>query len=217
MSTFLIFLSAVSYSMAFLPSSTITSTRSIDGPFSTKPLVKPSTFASKSTLQKPAGFQKPTMQLASNPDSQLTVGFVTIVAACTPYVLGVLFPKFFNNSFFLPVYKEDDAGRIAEIGWKVRYASLGLALTTLVFLEAYVDPAKDIMNVLKDSYIVWAIFYTEATRKIRAEATSEPPVFDGNRLAVQLWHILVVIVLWADVSESFTGNYIENSLVKLFT
>ena len=53
--------------------------------------------------------------------------------------------------------------------------------------------------------------------KIRAEATSEPPVFSGNRLGVQLWHVLVAIVLWADVSESFTGNLIEKTLVKLFT
>lgn len=108
------------------------------------------------------------MQLASSPDTQLTVGFVTIVAACTPYVLGVIFPKFFNKSFFLPVYEEDDAGRVAEIGWKVRYASLGLALTTLLFLEVYVNPTKDIASVLKDSYIAWAIFYAEATRKVRS-------------------------------------------------
>ncbi|GFH55612.1 hypothetical protein CTEN210_12088 [Chaetoceros tenuissimus] len=208
----LILLSAISYSTAFLPSSNIPSTR-INGPLSRDSITHPSTYA----LQKPTRFQKSTMQLASSPDTQLTVGFVTIVAACTPYVLGVIFPKFFNKSFFLPVYEEDDAGRVAEIGWKVRYASLGLALTTLLFLEVYVNPTKDITSVLKDSYITWAIFYAEATRKIRSEATSEPPVFSGNRLGVQLWHVLVTIVLWADVSESFTGNFIETSLVKLFT
>jgi hypothetical protein len=208
----LILLSAISYSMAFLPSSNIPSTR-INGPLSREPITRPSTYA----LQKLIRIQKSTMQLASSPDTQLTVGFVTIVAACTPYVLGVIFPKFFNKSFFLPVYEEDDAGRVAEIGWKVRYASLGLALTTLLFLEVYVNPTKDIVSVLKDSYIAWAIFYTEATRKIRVEATSEPPVFSGNRLGVQLWHVLVTVVLWADVSESFTGNFIETSLVQVFT
>ena len=163
----LILLSAISCSMAFLPSSKIHSTR-INGPLSREPMIHTSTYVGKVAHQKRMRFQKSTMQLASSPDTQLTVGFVTIVAACTPYVLGVIFPNFFNKSFFLPVYEEDDAGRVAEIGWKVRYASLGLALTTLLFLEVYIDPMKDITSVLKDSYIVWAIFYAEATRKVRS-------------------------------------------------
>lgn len=163
----LILLSAISYSTAFLPSSNIPSTR-INGPLFREPITRPSTHVGKVAIQKPTRFQKSTMQLAYSPDTQLTVGFVTIVAACTPYVLGVIFPKFFNKSFFLPVYEEDDAGRVAEIGWKVRYASLGLALTTLLFLEVYVNPTKDIASVLKDSYIAWAIFYAEATRKVRS-------------------------------------------------
>lgn len=158
--------------------------------------------------------------MSATPDPDLIVGFGTIAAAAsTPYVFGVFFPDFFNDSFFLPVYAEDDTGRIAEIGWKVRYASLGLALTTLAFLEIYLNPENDVVGILRDSYILWAIFYTEATRKIRSEATSDPPILENpsGRLGVQLWHLTVVLILWADVSETYTGNAITNFVADVFT
>ena len=101
-----------------------------------------------------------------NQDPDLVVGYVSVAAACTPYVLGTIFPKFFDKTIFLPIYNEDESGRIAEIGWKVRYASLGLALTTLVFAEVYFAD-KDSVGILRDSYILWALFYAEATRKVR--------------------------------------------------
>jgi len=152
------------------------------------------------------------------PDVDLVVGFGIIAAASTPYVFGA-----FTNrlGFFLPIYAEDDSGRVAEIGWKVRYATLGIALTTLVFLEVYYHPENDVAKVLRDSYVLWAIFYTEATRKIRAEATSDSPILSepsfGGRLGIQLWHLFVVLVLWADVSESYTGNAITNFIKDVFT
>jgi len=144
-----------------------------------------------------------------------------IAAACTPYVLGTtkLLKDFFNESFFLPIYNDDTAGREAEIGWKVRYATLGLALTTLMFLEVFVKAESDPVQILRDSYIAWAVFYTEATLKIRREATSDPPVLANpkGRAGIQIWHCLVVLVLWADVSESVTGNAITNFIKNVFT
>jgi len=158
-----------------------------------------------------------TTALSAGPAPDLVVGFGTIAAACTPYFLGVVFKDFFNDSFFIPTYEDDEAGRIAEIGWKVRYATLGLALTTLAFLEVYLFPENDPARILKDSYILWAIFYTDATLKIRREAEADPPVFSGNRLGVQAWHLTVVAILWADVSESVTGNAITNFIKEVFT
>jgi hypothetical protein len=158
-----------------------------------------------------------TTALSAGPDPDLIVGFGTIAAACTPYFLGVIFKDFFNDSFFIPTYEDDEAGRIAEIGWKVRYATLGLALTTLTFLEVYLFPENDPARILRDSYVLWAIFYTDATLKIRREAEADPPVFSGNRLGVQAWHLTVVAILWADVSESVTGNAITNFIKEVFT
>ena len=63
--------------------------------------------------------------IPSDPDPDLLIGFITIVAACTPYFLALIFPDFINEEFFLPVYKDTEEGREAEIGWKVRYADIG--------------------------------------------------------------------------------------------
>ena len=149
----------------------------------------------------------------------LVVGYGIIVAACTPYVLGVIFKDFFNESFFLPIYNDDTLGREAEIGWKVRYATLALALTTLAFLEVYLVPDCDAVKVLRDSYVLWAIFYTEATLKIRREATADPPILanPSGRTGIQIWHLTVVLVLWADVIDSYSGNAITNFIKNVFT
>lgn len=191
------------------------------------PIRTPMTPAAKSNIPAPV-FKSPELPTLGGPSStslsmgssdlDLVVGFVTIAAACTPYVLGTIFPTFFNDGFFLPVYNADESGRVAEIGWKVRYATLGLALTTLTFLEVYYGD-KEAVGVLRDSYILWAIFYTEATRKIRSEARADPPILanPSGRLGIQLWHSLVTIVLWADVSESYTGQAITNFLKDVFT
>ena len=87
--------------------------------------------------------------------------------------LGIFFPDFFEDKFFLPIYKENEEGRIAEIGWKVRYATLGLLLTALSAGEVIFFADRGSVQVLRDSYILWAIFYTEALRKIRAEAKAD--------------------------------------------
>ena len=75
------------------------------------------------------------------------------------------------------------------------------------------NPERTLDVVLKQQYVVWAIFYTDATLKIRREALSDPPVFAGDsRLFIQIWHIFVAALLWADVSESVTGNAIEQAI-----
>mmetsp|Transcript_1057 Transcript_1057/g.1847 ORF Transcript_1057/g.1847 Transcript_1057/m.1847 type:complete len:208 (+) Transcript_1057:249-872(+) len=148
----------------------------------------------------------------SNTDPDLVVGFVMIAMACTPYILGTVSSSALG--LFAPLYNDNEEGKLAEIGWKVRYATLGLALTTLAFVEVYFAD-NDAAQILRDSYIVWAIFYTEATRKIRSEAMDD--ILQGDRLFIQLWHVLVVIVLWADVSESYTGQAITNFLKNIFT
>jgi len=140
---------------------------------------------------------------------RLAVGFIILACAETPYALAIPFPSFFNTIMFLPTYRDDELGRLAEIAWKVRYATLGLALTALSFFEV-MSGESDPSQILKDSYILWAIFYTDAALKVRKEATAEPPTFTGPRVAPQAWHIFVAVVLWADVSESYTGNAISN-------
>lgn len=156
-------------------------------------------------------------QLEAAPDADLVVGYVTIAAACTPYVLGVIFPDFFEDKFFLPIYKNNEEGRAAEIGWKVRYAALGLALTTLIASEVIFFQERRAADILRDSYVAWALFYTEATRKIRSEAKSGVLKDPEDRAGIQLWHSFVVLVLWADVSETATGNAITKFLIELFT
>ena len=129
-------------------------------------LITPGILGSNTPAAKVMSSPDLTTLSMSNTDPDLAVGFVTIAAACTPYVLGTIFPTFFNDGFFLPVYKADDTGRVAEIGWKVRYATLGLALTTLAFYEVYFADKQDAAGILRDSYVLWAIFYAEATRKV---------------------------------------------------
>ena len=43
-----------------------------------------------------------------------------------------------------------ESGRVAEIKWKVRFAALGLAITTIAFFE--VNGGVDAVRVLRDSY-----------------------------------------------------------------
>jgi len=145
----------------------------------------------------------------------LSFGFIVLACAVSPYVLAIPFPAFLENSFFLPTYMASTAGRIAEIEWKVRYATLGFALTALPFLE-FISGRSDPKQILRDSYILWAIFYTDAALKVRREARAKPPIFIGNRAFTQTWHIFVAVALWVDVSESYTGNAITNSIATTF-
>lgn len=76
----------------------------------------------------------------------LYVGTFTLGCAVTPYMLGLFFPKFWNNRFFFPVYKTEtelvengqdkDLAKSAESMWKCMYASLGFLLVLVTFLEA---------------------------------------------------------------------------------
>jgi hypothetical protein len=144
--------------------------------------------------------------------SAFTVGYWTLFAALTPYLLGLLFPTFFNKNFFLPVYTDDKVGRQAEIYWKLMYAVLGLALTTLSYVEITVLEINDAIRILRDSYCLWAVFYTAATIKIRIEAT-RMRILRENRLFIQLWHSLLMIVMWAAARESMLLVIIWNAVV----
>ncbi len=98
-------------------------------------------------------------------------------------------------------------------------ASRKVSGTTTTALSAAIAPVA----ILRDSYIVWAIFYTEATRKMCVEANSDPLIFSSSefvdRFGMQLVHILVLAttLLWADVPGTHTGNAITNFIGDLFT
>ena len=152
----------------------------------------------------------------TTPDPDLVVGFGMIAAAVSPYALSLVFEDFLFKKFFLPLYDDTEEGRAAEVGWKTRYATLALALTTLAAAEVLWNPSRDIVETLRDSYIVWAIFYTEAIRKIRQEALDGVLVKE-NRVGIQVWHALVVLVLWADVTTSPVGERITDFIKDVFT
>ena len=144
-------------------------------------------------------------------DADLILGMIMIAAACTPYVLGIFFPKLRDN-FFLPVYKNSTVleeegkditlSREAEITWKLMYATLGLLLTVLAFGEVVLLERRDAPEVLRDCYIVWAFFYTFAIAKIRTEALPPLEILAvENRFCIQLWHSIVVVVMWISVGS----------------
>jgi len=145
--------------------------------------------------------------------ADLFVGMFAVMCGTTPYALQIVFKDLFNNLMFAGIYTDTTEGREAEIGFKTRFATLALLLTLLTFVDIYFYPERTFDVVLKQQYVVWAIFYTDATLKIRREALSDPPVFaKDSRLFIQIWHIFVAALLWADVSESVTGNAIEQAI-----
>jgi len=109
-----------------------------------------------------------------------------------------------------------ESGRVAEVKWKVRFAALCLAVTTIAFFE--VNDGVDAVRVLRDSYIAWGIFYVEATRLIREQALEEPSILKReSRLWIQVWHVLVTILLWASISETYTANAVRTFVTDIFT
>ena len=80
---------------------------------------------------------------------------------------------------FSGIYTDTTEGQEAEIGFKTRFVTLALVITLLTFVDIYFYPERTLDVVLKQQYmIVWAIFYMDATFKIRREALSDPPVSD---------------------------------------
>mmetsp|Transcript_11649 Transcript_11649/g.17932 ORF Transcript_11649/g.17932 Transcript_11649/m.17932 type:complete len:239 (-) Transcript_11649:121-837(-) len=206
-----------------LPSAAITTSRS----FEPNAVINPRGSTALSGLLTP---------LADAPISTegLTFGWIVICAAMTPYVIQLVAPQ--PLGFFLANYyggqdiaelKEDgytdeqiehlvESGRVAEVDWKVRFAALCLAVTTIAFFE--VNDGVDAVRVLRDSYIAWGIFYVEATRLIREQALEEPSILKReSRLGIQVWHVLVTILLWASISETYTANAIQTFVTDLFT
>ncbi|KAL7562536.1 hypothetical protein ACA910_015420 [Epithemia clementina (nom. ined.)] len=163
---------------------------------------EPST-ASSSSLSAYYGLEGVTSVIQSDP--ALVAGFVMICMATFPYVLGIIYPGPLFNSFFIPIYKDEteqdvEKARDAEIYWKLMYATLGLFLTILAFGEA-VTTDRNVIEILKDSYIGWAVFYTAATFKIKIE-DEKFLMLRNSRVGIQIWHSLVVIVLWLSVAGS---------------
>jgi hypothetical protein len=149
-------------------------------------------------------------------DSDLFVGMFTIACASTPYALQLLLPNVLNTKFFLPIYTDTIAGREAEIGWKTRFATLGFFCTVLTFKTFYLGDQMSTDQVLRDQYLAWALFYANATYNIYKQASMDPPVYaKDSRFGIQLWHVLVTVVLWADTSESYTGHAISNAIANL--
>jgi len=162
----------------------------------------------------------------------LTFGWVVICAAMTPYVIQLFAPQ--PLAFFIANYyggkdigdlraegntKEEiehlvESGRVAEVKFKVRFAALCLAITTIAFFE--VNGGVDAVRVLRDSYIAWGIFYVECTRLIREDALGGI-LKKESRLGIQAWHILVTVLLWASISETYTGNAIQVFVTDVFT
>ncbi|KAI2492642.1 hypothetical protein MHU86_21918 [Fragilaria crotonensis] len=127
-----------------------------------------------------------------------------------------LFGDFIPSDPDPDLLEDNEDGREAEIGWKVRYATLALLLTSLTAGEVLFFPDRGSVAILRDSYLLWAVFYTEATRKIRWEAKNHI-LKVKNRFGIQLWHSIVVIILWADVSASPTATFIIDFLKDVFT
>eukprot|EP00540_Astrosyne_radiata_P012140 CAMPEP_0116869046 /NCGR_PEP_ID=MMETSP0418-20121206/27541_1 /TAXON_ID=1158023 /ORGANISM="Astrosyne radiata, Strain 13vi08-1A" /LENGTH=222 /DNA_ID=CAMNT_0004505097 /DNA_START=351 /DNA_END=1019 /DNA_ORIENTATION=- len=134
------------------------------------------------------------------PDFDLKFGMFAVFAAITPYSLGIFFPKFFLSQFFVNIYREEvqDSPEVrdAEIYWKLLFATQALAQTSLLFLEALNHRSS--IEALRDSYVFWAIFYIVATIKVFIEA-NPPRNYIKNSASIQAWHIIVTVVLLADV------------------
>eukprot|EP00560_Eucampia_antarctica_P004926 CAMPEP_0197833914 /NCGR_PEP_ID=MMETSP1437-20131217/20538_1 /TAXON_ID=49252 ORGANISM="Eucampia antarctica, Strain CCMP1452" /NCGR_SAMPLE_ID=MMETSP1437 /ASSEMBLY_ACC=CAM_ASM_001096 /LENGTH=144 /DNA_ID=CAMNT_0043438243 /DNA_START=284 /DNA_END=718 /DNA_ORIENTATION=+ len=139
--------------------------------------------------------------------------------ACFPYVIGLISDQL-RSKFFFDIYKNDTEedvvkARNAEIYWKLMYATLGLSLTVLQFVEVFVSKMSAI-DILKDSLVVWAIFYTGAIVKIRYEAT-KLDMLNDNRFGIQLWHFFVVISMWGSAAHSPLLVKVFNYFLKLFS
>ena len=75
-----------------------------------------------------------------------------------------------------------------------------------------------ILIVCASSLICLRPQYLESTRLIRVHALEEPSILKKeSRLLIQVWHVLVTILLWASISETYTGNAIRAFVTDLFT
>lgn len=62
------------------------------------------------------------------------------------------------------------------------------------------------------------IQYIFAAILIREQALAEPPILKvENRLGIQVWHILVAVLLWASISETYTAGAIRQCFTDIFT
>eukprot|EP00571_Detonula_confervacea_P003745 CAMPEP_0172320032 /NCGR_PEP_ID=MMETSP1058-20130122/39431_1 /TAXON_ID=83371 /ORGANISM="Detonula confervacea, Strain CCMP 353" /LENGTH=213 /DNA_ID=CAMNT_0013035209 /DNA_START=33 /DNA_END=674 /DNA_ORIENTATION=+ len=150
-------------------------------------------------------------------DADLVAGFIIVACAKTPYILEPLDPFKILTNKFVDTFTNDEEGKKAEIGYKTRLAALGVAITALAFYEVYFVEETNAATILRDSYVIWALYYTECTRVLRDLATRQPPVYaSDNRSFSQALHLIVSLVLWLDVSDLYSGHAITNAIKELF-
>jgi len=147
----------------------------------------------------------------------IVVGMFTVFCATSPYILGTVFPTLMNKFVFLGVYKpasqlkeegkEPTLSRSAEITWKCMFSAVGFFLTLLPFAQAYGLNTYSGADVLRDQFVVWAVFYILATGKLWYEGTVKD-ILAGGRLGAQLWHITVASILLYSVSTGPTAPII---------
>ena len=161
------------------------------------PAATPRSLQGRTSLQMGSFFSDLFEAIESMPPNfDLALGMFVIFCAVTPYTLGLFFPTFLFKSFFIPIYGDnDEAGRNAEIYWKLMYSTLGLILSTITFTEAILDNGTQ--EALRDNYVAWALFYTGAIIKIRYEAHAG--IVEVNRVGIQVWHSIVVISMLVSV------------------
>jgi len=151
----------------------------------------------------------------------LVVGTFTVFCATSPYVVGVVFPKTMEKLMFKHVYKSYDTlekegidpnlPQSAEVTWKNMYSSVGFFLTLTTFVEANNLNKYDGADVLRDSFVIWTIYYILATIKLRKEDTVLK-IVEFNRLPSQAWHITVATVLLICVCTGPKAPLIEQLL-----
>ena len=165
----------------------------------TRPTLTPATrsLQGRTSLQMGSFFSDLFEAIESMPPNfDLSLGIFVIFCAVTPYTLGLFFPTFLFKSFFIPIYGDnDEAGRNAEIYWKLMYSTLGLVLSTITFTEAILDNGTQ--QALRDTYVAWALFYIGAIIKIRYEA--DEGIVKVNRVGIQVWHSIVVISMLVSI------------------
>ena len=153
-------------------------------------------------------------------DSPLTAGMAVLCMATTPYVLG-LFSKYCASKLLVYDTSTSDKRLAAykeETYWVCMYNALALSLTLFQFWKVSMNPNISSEEVLKESFFVWAIFYTLAWVKIHIENTKDLLSTNQNGVnGIQSWHLFVALSMWAAIagSQYFVG--FMNTFFNLFS
>eukprot|EP00521_Asterionellopsis_glacialis_P015384 CAMPEP_0195304516 /NCGR_PEP_ID=MMETSP0707-20130614/34594_1 /TAXON_ID=33640 /ORGANISM="Asterionellopsis glacialis, Strain CCMP134" /LENGTH=145 /DNA_ID=CAMNT_0040368347 /DNA_START=46 /DNA_END=480 /DNA_ORIENTATION=+ len=138
----------------------------------------------------------------------------------SPYILQIVFPEFLNKYFFFPNYPDSEEGRIAENGWKTRFAFLSFALVSILAFDVFrcSDATPELM--LRHSYAAFAVFYANALWKVRKEAQKGWFAAD-KRFASQAWHATVLLSLVLNLSaypgtrsEKIINSFLSSKVIQ---